>query len=100
MTTTEKVEFWQQQINDWEATCLSGHAYCKQQSLIYHQFVYWRQKLTTVEDYPKQAPAVTGVLPLCVSVVVQLAILSGFNQSGAAWEQSCHVIPKNVKRPF
>ena len=60
MTPTEKVHFWQQQINDWEATGLSGSAYCKQQSLIYHQFVYWRQKLSSVEDYPKPAPATTG----------------------------------------
>ncbi|HEA52349.1 hypothetical protein LCGC14_1354090 [marine sediment metagenome] len=60
MTATEKVHFWQQQITDWEATGLSGNAYCKQQSLIYHQFVYWRQKLTSVEDYPKPAPASTG----------------------------------------
>ena len=60
MTSTEKVHFWQQQINDWEVTDLSGNAFCKQQSLIYHQFVYWRQKLTSGEDYPKQAPAATG----------------------------------------
>ncbi|MCL1487919.1 MAG: hypothetical protein MH186_08485 [Marinobacter sp.] len=57
MTPTEKVHFWQQQINDWEATDLSGSAYCKQQSLIYHQFVYWRQKLSSAEGYPKPAPA-------------------------------------------
>ena len=56
MTPTEKVHFWQQQINDWEATDLSGSAYCKQQSLIYHQFVYWRQKLSSAEGYPKPAP--------------------------------------------
>jgi hypothetical protein len=60
MTPTEKVHFWQQQINDWEVTDLSGNAFCKQQSLIYHQFVYWRQKLTSGKDYPKQAPAATG----------------------------------------
>jgi hypothetical protein len=60
MTPTEKVHFWQQQINDWEATDLSGSAYCKQQSLIYHQFVYWRQKLSSAEGYPKPAPAATG----------------------------------------
>lgn len=60
MTPTEKVHFWQQQINDWEATGLSGNAFCKQQSLIYHQFIYWRQKLASVEAYPKQAPAATG----------------------------------------
>jgi hypothetical protein len=39
------------------------------------------------------------LLTLCVSVVVQLAISPEFNQSGAAWEHSCHVIPKNVKPP-
>ena len=60
MTATEKVHFWQQQMNDWEATGLSGNAYCKQQSLIYHQFVYWRQRLTSAEYDPKQAPAATG----------------------------------------
>ena len=60
MTSTEKVHFWQQQINDWEVTDLSGNAFCKQQSLIYHQFVYWRQKLSSAEDYPKSAPAATG----------------------------------------
>lgn len=49
MTPTEKVYFWQQQINDWEVTGLSGNAFCKQPSLIYHQFIYWRQKLTSGE---------------------------------------------------
>lgn len=60
MTPTEKVHFWRQQMNDWEATGLSGNAFCKQQSLIYHQFVYWRQKLTSGEDTRKQTPATTG----------------------------------------
>jgi len=35
-----------------------------------------------------------------VSLVVQLAVSPEFNQSGAAWEHSCHVIPKSVKQPF
>ncbi len=60
MTATEREQAWQQRINDWQATGLSGSAYCKQQSLTYHQFVYWRQKLTSTEDDPKQAPATTG----------------------------------------
>lgn len=34
-----------------------------------------------------------------VSLVVQLAISPEFNQFGAAWEHSCHVIPKSVKPP-
>jgi hypothetical protein len=37
-----------------------GSAYCKQQSLVYHQFVYWRRKLVMTESSPKQAQATTG----------------------------------------
>jgi len=54
MTATEKLHFWQRQMNDWEATGLSGNAYCKQQSLIYHQFVYWRQRLASAENDPNR----------------------------------------------
>jgi len=35
-------------------------AYCKQQSLIYHQFVYWHQRLTSAENNPKQVLVATG----------------------------------------
>src|SRR5680860_1583509 len=60
MTPTERAQVWQQHIADWEVSGVSGRAYCKQQSLVYHQFVYWRQKLTPTEDSPKQAQTVTG----------------------------------------
>lgn len=45
MTNSDLNQFWQQALSDWQASGLSGAAYCKQQSLVYHQFVYWRQKL-------------------------------------------------------
>ena len=45
MTTPDLHQFWQQTLSDWQATGLSGAAYCKQESLVYHRFVYWRQKL-------------------------------------------------------
>ena len=60
MTPTERAHVWQQHIIDWEASGVSGSAYCKQQSLVYHQFVYWRQKLTPTEDSPKQDQAAIG----------------------------------------
>jgi hypothetical protein len=60
MNPTERAHVWQQHITEWEASGVSGSAYCKQQSLVYHQFVYWRQKLTPTEDSPKQAQTVTG----------------------------------------
>ncbi|EBA00052.1 hypothetical protein MELB17_16858 [Marinobacter sp. ELB17] len=49
MTPTERAHVWQHHITDWQATGVSGSAYCKQQSLIYHQFVYWRRKLAPTE---------------------------------------------------
>lgn len=42
MTHTERKRAWQQHITDWQTSGLSGMAYCKQQSLTYCQFVYWR----------------------------------------------------------
>jgi hypothetical protein len=60
MTQTERAQFWQQHIADWEDSGVSGSAYCKQQSLVYHQFVYWRQKLTPTDDSPKQEQVTTG----------------------------------------
>ena len=60
MTSTERAHVWQQHITDCQASGVSGSAYCKQQSLVYHQFVYWRQKLTPAEDCLKQAQATTG----------------------------------------
>jgi hypothetical protein len=44
MTTQERTHFWQKQITAWQASGLSGPAFCKQHDLAYHQFVYWRQK--------------------------------------------------------
>ncbi|MBB3061482.1 IS66 family insertion sequence element accessory protein TnpA [Microbulbifer rhizosphaerae] len=44
MTTQERSHFWQKQIATWQASDVSGQAFCKQQNLSYHQFVYWRRK--------------------------------------------------------
>ena len=63
MTPTERAQVWQQHITDWEVSGVSGSAYCKQQALVYHQFVYWRRKLDPTEDCPKQEQeqATTGL---------------------------------------
>jgi hypothetical protein len=57
MTPTKRAHVWQQHITDWQASGVSGSAYCKQQSLIYHQFVYWRRKLNTIEAPPTSEEA-------------------------------------------
>jgi hypothetical protein len=45
MTTKDRHQYWQQCLIDWQASALSGAAFCKQHSIIYHQFTYWRRKL-------------------------------------------------------
>lgn len=60
MTTPDLHQFWQQKLSDWQASGLSGAAYCKQESLVYHRFVYWRQKLTGHEEPGKQVQARSG----------------------------------------
>ena len=60
MTPTERAQVWQQHITDWQATGVSGSSYCKQQSLVYHQFVYWRRKLAPTEDSLANEQAATG----------------------------------------
>ena len=55
MTKSDLNQFWQKTLSDWEASNLSGAAYCKQQSLVYHRFVYWRQKFNGSSD--RQTPA-------------------------------------------
>ena len=44
----EQEQLWQQRITEWQASGLSGMAYCKQQSLTYCRFVYWRNKLASL----------------------------------------------------
>lgn len=50
MNSAERTHYWQQHIEHWRDTGLSGAAFCKQQSLSYHQFVYWRRKLKGTDD--------------------------------------------------
>jgi len=40
-----RTEYWQQLVNAWSETDLSGAKFCQVHDLVYHQFVYWRQKL-------------------------------------------------------
>ena len=36
--------YWQAHVDAWKSSSQSGAAYCKTHELVYHQFVYWRQK--------------------------------------------------------
>ena len=37
-------DFWQLHIKQWQASGLSQASYCRQQSLVKHQFRYWKRK--------------------------------------------------------
>lgn len=43
-------EQWQQQMERWRESGLSGLKYCKQHNLSYHRFIYWRSKLSQIEN--------------------------------------------------
>ena len=60
MTLTERAHVWQQYITDWEASGVSGRAYCKQQSLVCHQLVYWHRKMAPTDDSLKQDQTTNG----------------------------------------
>lgn len=45
MTMQQRTNHWQEQLDEWLVSGLSGAAFCKQRKLVYHQFVYWRSKL-------------------------------------------------------
>jgi hypothetical protein len=61
MTHTERRRLWQQHIEDWQASGLSGMAYCQQQSLTYCRFVYWRKKLAEPgAELPERPAASSG----------------------------------------
>lgn len=53
----ERVELWQERITRWQSSGLSGMAYCKQESLAYGRFVYWRKKLAGSPEPDGEAPS-------------------------------------------
>lgn len=57
MTTQKRAQFWHQQITTWQASGLSGQAFCKKHDLSYHQFVYWRRKQDKTRSDQQEAAA-------------------------------------------
>lgn len=42
--------YWQQHIERFQDSGLSGMEYCAREELTYHCFIYWRRKLMAVRD--------------------------------------------------
>ena len=51
---------WQQHINTWKNSGLSGPKFCQVNNLIYHRFVYWRKKLAIAEEKPQEAAPISS----------------------------------------
>ena len=49
-TRNERQQYWQQQMEIYEASGLSGRQYCEQTQLTYHCFIYWRRKLSAAVE--------------------------------------------------
>jgi len=47
MSNQTKQQTWQQIITQWQESDLSAAAFCRNQSVCYEQFYYWKKKLTT-----------------------------------------------------
>lgn len=58
--------YWQQQVNTWKESGLSGAKFCEAHDLSYHRFVYWRQKLGCSTAPKKTVPAAGGFTRITV----------------------------------
>ena len=91
MKSQQRTDYWREHITAWQASGLSGQAFCQQHQLTYHQFVYWRQKLRTPKDSLSSGFAkVTAATPLTTHAgELTLAlpnglVLTGFNDHNVA----------------
>ena len=41
---SEREQKWLSVVEAWQASVLSGAAFCREQGLVYHQFQYWQRK--------------------------------------------------------
>jgi hypothetical protein len=71
-TTSQALfEHWRRHIEDWRSSGLTQQAFCRDRDLSYHQFHYWRRKIT---QQPTQLP--TRQPPTLVPVTYQPDSLS------------------------
>jgi hypothetical protein len=73
MSTINKSQFWQDHITAWQGSGLSQTAYCKQHEMKFHNFAYWRNRLS-----PRKEPASKliklGAMPVSSRVMMNLPL--------------------------
>ena len=50
MDAINKTQFWQDHITAWQGSGLSQAAYCKQHEIKFHNFAYWRNRLSPAKE--------------------------------------------------
>jgi hypothetical protein len=62
METINKEEFWQDHVTAWLSSGLSQAAYCKQHEIKFHNFAYWRNRLSPA-NVPSAKLMKLGAMP-------------------------------------
>jgi hypothetical protein len=86
-----KRRFWEQHLNQWESSAISQNAYCRQNHLSLHGFIYWKKKRASpnstisLVEWPvprSETISLSSLGPtLCVVIGAphRIEILSGFD---------------------
>lgn len=73
MSTINKSQFWQDHITACQSSGLSQAAYCKQHEIKFHNFAYWRNRLS-----PAKAPSAKlmklGGMPAASRMIMNLPL--------------------------
>ncbi|CAA0093648.1 IS66 family insertion sequence element accessory protein TnpA [Zhongshania aliphaticivorans] len=62
MSTINKSQFWQDHITAWQGSGLSQAAYCKQHEIKFHNFAYWRNRLSPAKEPSAKLLKLGGML--------------------------------------
>ena len=61
METINKEDFWQDHITAWQGSGLSQSAYCKQHEIKFHNFAYWRNRLSPRKEPTSKLMKLSGM---------------------------------------
>jgi hypothetical protein len=73
MSTINKAQFWQDHVTAWQGSGLSQTAYCKQHEIKFHNFAYWRNRLSPVIT-PSAKLMKLGAMPVSSRVMMNLPL--------------------------
>ena len=73
MSTINKAQFWQDHITTWQGSGLSQAAYCKQHEIKFHNFAYWRNRLSPAKS-PSAKLMKLGGMPASSRMIMNLPL--------------------------